>query len=147
MAHRHQDSEMIISAVRRYVGSKKSSARDREEEGSYPVENIQEGFPDKVILFSAEKMTKMAKILPTGESVEEYKNRCERARFMQGRLRSSVWLHMNGRDENEWPVCEGFTANACKVGLHATCDGANRDSGAGVGMIRSVLRKMTIMIT
>lgn len=64
-------------------------------------ENIQEVFPEKVILFSAEKMTKMAKILPTGESVEEYKNRGEWASFMQSMLRSSVWLHMNGRDENE----------------------------------------------
>lgn len=53
-------------------------------------ENIQKDFPEKVILASVENMTKKAKILPIGESVEEYKSICEWARCMQGVRTSSV---------------------------------------------------------
>lgn len=70
-------------------------------------------------------MTQMAKILPVGETVKEHSNRYKWARFMRGMVRSS------SRDETERPVCDGLIFSAYKIGLYATYNGANRDSGAG----------------
>lgn len=79
---------------------------------------------------SVEKMTKMVNILSAETIVKEHKNRCEWSRLVQGRVRSSVWVKLSGRDGAGEPA-EGVISNISKIGLHATCSGANRDSGAG----------------
>lgn len=52
----------------------------------------------------------------------------------------------NGRDETERPVCESFIFNAYKTGLYATGNGPNIDRGVNEGVIRSIFRKITIII-
>lgn len=79
---------------------------------------------------SVEKTTKRVNILSTEAIVKEHKNRCEWSRLVQGRVRNLVWLKLSGRDGAEGPA-DGFISNTSKIGLYATCNGANRDSGAG----------------